>query len=327
MVLRSMQPPAWLTEEAEDLDIVVSSRFRAARNLKGHRYPHRCEPPELVEVAQTVSKSCTGLALSVSRNITEAERDYLLGARLISPDFPHSEPGRLVLLDQPRLVSIMVNEEDHLRIQAVSGGWSIRRAVREGERATAELAKRLDFQSSPDLGYLTASPTNLGQGSRRSALFHLVGLSNQGRLNRMIKSLHHLGIATRGLFGESSRGIAAFVQVSGTQTRETDFIGACNHLIREERLARSEVSPRDTLEKARGAIDYAVMSNQVSMRDALLVLGYVRWVAAIGLPEIGVTPRQVDGWVTEMEVFGTQSPTAAARHRADFLRGKIENLA
>lgn len=327
MVLRSMQPPAWLTEEPIDGDIVVSSRFRTARNLRGHHYPHRCESGELVAISNKVAQGTKDLPLSTSRNITEAERDYLLGARLISPEFRHSEPGRMVLLDEPRLVSIMVNEEDHLRIQAVSAGWSIRRAVDQGEQATAELARRLDFQSTAELGMLTASPTNLGGGTRRSALFHLVGLSNQGRLNRLIKSLHQLGIATRGLFGESSRGIAAFVQVSTTHIHQIDFIGACNHLVAEERLARTEVSQHETLEKARKAIDFAVMSNQVTMRDALLVLGYVRWIASIGLDTIHIAPRDVDSWVTEMEVFGTQSATTAARHRADYLRGKLENLA
>lgn len=326
MVLRSMQPPAWLADDAPESDIVISSRFRTARNLRKHCYPNRAEPAELVEIANKIIKSCTNSSLMPIKTITEAERDYLLGSRLISPEFKHSAPGRMVLLDEPRLVSIMVNEEDHLRIQAVSAGWSIRQAVREGEKITASLTKKLDFQSSPEFGFLTASPTNLGGGTRRSALFHLAGLSTQGRLNRLIKSLHHIGITTRGLFGESSRGIASFVQVSGTKISDTDFIGACNHLIQEERLARQEASRTQTLEKAQTAVDFAIMSNQVSMRDALLVLGYVRWAAAINLPEFPISPRQVDTWVTEMEVFGTQSATTAARQRADYLRAKLENL-
>ena len=326
MVLRSMQPPAWLADDAPDSDIVISSRFRTARNLKGHRYPHHAEPTELIEIANKVKDSAKKLPLSPINTITEAERDFLLGARLISHDFQHAKPGRMVLLDEPRLLSIMVNEEDHLRIQAVSAGWSIRQAVREGETITAALTKNLDFQASPEFGFLTASPTNLGGGNRRSALFHLAGLSTQGRLNRLIKSLHHIGITTRGLFGETSRGIASFVQVSGTKISETDFAGACNHLIQEERLARQEASKTQTLEKAQTAVDFAIMSNQVSMRDALLVLGYVRWAAAIQLPEFPISPRQVDSWVTEMEVFGTQSATTAARQRADYLRSKLENL-
>lgn len=326
MVLRSMQPPAWLAEDAIDSDVVISSRYRVARNVVGYFYPHRAENADLVELSGKVRAVADGLALSAQMNISEAERDYLLGSRLISPEFEHSKPGRMVLLDRDRRVSIMVNEEDHLRIQVVSAGWSIREAVREGRAALEGLGKGLDFQSHPDFGFLTASPTNLGGGMRRSALFHLVGLGTQGRLNRMIQSLHHMGVTTRGLFGESSRGIASFVQVSGTTISDSEFTGACNYLIGEERLAREGVAEDLIREKAESAAEFAVMSSQLSMRDALLVLGYARWAAAMDLSGFRIGHRTVDAWVTEMEVFGTQSATVAARQRADSLRSKLENL-
>ncbi len=326
MVLRSMQPPAWLAADAPEGDIVISSRYRLARNLVGFFYPHRAENADLVEVAHRVRSAVDGMALSTQSNVTEAERDYLLGARLISPEFEHSAPGRMVLLDEQRLVSIMVNEEDHLRIQAVSAGWSIQTAVREGERIAENLGRKLPFQYLAELGFLTASPTNLGGGKRRSALFHLVGLATQGRLNRMIQSMHHMGVTTRGLFGESSRGVASFVQVSATKISDSEFVGACQHLIREERLARDEVSRDVIREKAMSAAEFAVMSAQMTMRDALLVLGYVRWAAAMDLSGFEMNHREVDAWITEMEVFGTQSAEVAARQRADSLRGKLENL-
>lgn len=326
MVLRSMPAPAWLSPDAPDSDIVISSRFRTARNLRLHRYPDRADSQELIEIQNKVKSAAKDLPISPLTTISEAERDYLLGARLISPEFKHSSPGRMVLLDEDRLVSVMVNEEDHLRIQAVSAGWSIRNAVTAGQAITKSLSQSLDFQTCKTHGPLTASPSNLGGGTRRSALFHMAGLSSQGRLNRLIKSLHHTGITTRGLFGESSRGIASFVQVSGTTVSEVEFIGACNHLIQEERIARKESSRQTTLEKAQTAVDFAIASKEVSLRDALLVLGYVRWSAAIELPEFPIPVRDVDTWITEMEVFGTQNPRTAARQRADYLRSKLENL-
>jgi protein arginine kinase len=321
-----MRPPAWLAADSPDSDVVVSSRFRLARNICGFNYPHTASNPQLVEVARLVLQAAKSLTLSPVKTMTEAERDYLLGARLISPEFKHDAPGRLILLDDERAVSVMVNEEDHLRIQAVTAGWSIKSAVDLATQTARDLGRSIDFQSAQPLGFLTASPTNLGGGIRRSALFHLAGLSSQGRLNRLIKSLHHLGVTTRGLFGESSRGIASFLQVSGTTIPEIEFIGACQHVITEERLARQETPSRETLEKAQAAAEFAVMSSQISMRDALLVLGFIRWAAAIDLDEFRVSPRTVDAWITEMEVFGTQSPTTAARQRADYLRSKIENL-
>lgn len=326
MVLRSMPAPAWLSTDAPESDVVISSRFRAARNLRGHRFPHRAEPPELIEIESKVREASRPSRLNPQSRITEAERDYLLGARLISPEFRHRDPGRMVLLDESRLVSVMVNEEDHLRIQAVSAGWSIRTAVRAGLQITDYLERNLEFQTDPRHGFLTASPSNLGGGVRRSALFHLAGLAQDGRLNRLVKTLHHIGITTRGLFGESSRGIASFVQISATSVSESEFVGAANHLIQEERTARREAKRDELREKASAAIDFAIASQQIALRDALLVLGYVRWGTAIGLEGFPTSVREADTWITEMEVFGTQNPRTAARHRADYLRARLESM-
>ncbi len=326
MVLRSMPAPAWLSIDAPESDVVISSRYRAARNLRGFPYPHRAESPQLIQIDSRVREASRPLGLHIHSRITEAERDYLLGARLISPEFRHRDPGRTALLDESRMVSVMVNEEDHLRIQAVSAGWSIRTAVRAGQEITESLGEKVEFQTHPLHGFLTASPSNLGGGVRRSALFHLAGLAREGRLNRLVKSLHHIGITTRGLFGESSRGIASFVQISATTVSESEFIGAANHLIQEERLARREAQNHELNEKASAAIDFAIASQQIALRDALLVLGYVRWGSAIGLPGFPASVREVDTWITEMEVFGTQNPRTAARHRADYLRARLESL-
>lgn len=328
MVLRSMPPPAWLETDAPEGDVVISSRFRAARNLVGYRFPHIAANDDLKAVQTQVERAVeqSPIPLESMRNLTEAERDYLLGSRLISSDFPHRAHGRQILLDRDRVVSIMVNEEDHVRLQCLTAGWSFWSAEETGRQILAHMADALPFMSDPTLGYLTASPTNLGGGQRRSALFHLIGLAHTKRLKRLIKSLGHLDIVCRGLFGESSLAVGAFVQISSTTGSPADFRGACTQVIREERMARREVRREELADKARQAADYAIASNEISMRDALLVLGWVRWASSVDLPGFRAAPRTVDLWSSRMEVYGTQDPKVAARQRAEFLRQRLESL-
>lgn len=328
MVLRSMPKPAWLEPDAPDGDVVISSRHRVARNLVGWRYPHLADAQECRAVMAAVREAAErqGLGMRAMVNLTEAERDYLLGSRLISPEFQHREAGRMVLLDSGRVSCVMVNEEDHLRVQSVTAGWSSGSSEERCTELVRRLGRELVFQRDEGLGWLPASPSNLGGGERRSALFHLIGLGAQGRLSRMLRSLQLMGLVARGLFGESSRGVGAFIQVSMTRGEAEDFRGACTQLVREERMARRETRRDTVVDKVRPAVEYAISSQEVTLRDALLVLGYVRWASAIGLPGYQTEPRAVDEWIAEMEVFGTQDARVASRHRADFLRVRLESL-
>lgn len=328
LVLRSMPAPAWLKVDAPEGDIVVSTRHRMARNLTGFHFPSHATSEDLRAVMQQIKSAAerSPLKLNPMTRLTEAERDYLLGARLISPDFQHREPGRMALLDEDRVVSVMVNEEDHLRIQALTAGWSPESADHAANEVLRNLSPYLQFMSHPGLGPLTASPANLPGGERRSALFHLIGLGTMSKLPRMLRSLSLMGLTTRGLYGESSRGVAAFIQVSCTKASEADFKGACVQLIREERMARREVRRDQVLDKVAPAVDFAIASKEISLRDALLVIGYVRWAASIDLEGYRTEPRAADLWTATMEFFGTQDPKVAARHRADFLRTRLENL-
>ena len=127
MVLGSSPRPAWLYDDAPHVDVVLSSRTRVMRNLVGYRFPNRADTPELQEVMRRVIDAArdAGLDLEAYKGLTNAERDHLVAGRLVSPDFEWTLPGRALLVDRGRALSVMVNEEDHLRIQALSAGWSI----------------------------------------------------------------------------------------------------------------------------------------------------------------------------------------------------------
>ena len=326
MVLRSMPAPAWLGADAPDGDIVVSSRVRYARNIVGHRFPHHASPDDLRAVQSLVKSASTGLGLEVLLRVTEAERDFLLGSRLVSPEFRHRDPGRSLLLDKARSVSVMVNEEDHLRLQALTAGWSVKSAQLVVDQVLAHIGDRVSYMWDEKYGYLTASPYNAGEARRRSALFHLMGLAHTKRLPAVLKALAAWRLTARGLFGESSRAVGAFFQVSSTDGGLPEFMGACEYLIAEERKARREVTRLHLEDKTKQAVDFAVASAEISLADALRVLAWVRWSASAGVKGAPDSYRDVDLWVSTMEVHGTQDPKTAARHRAVFVRERIEGL-
>lgn len=321
MVLRSMPRPAWLSEDAPHVDVVLSTRTRVMRNLAGHKFPNRAGDAELERVMRRILSAADDahLPAEVFRGLTTAERDHLVNCRLVSHDFPWTLPNRALLVDADRTLSLMINEEDHLRIQALSAGWSIEASDTQARACVQGLGARLPFAKHPEFGYLSASPYNCGAGRRRSAMFHLIGLAQSKRLPAVLQALNTEGLAVRGLFGESSRAIGAFVQISAIQGERTTFTGACEYLIREERGARGDLGRDWLAEKAKQAKDFAVSSPSLSLADALRVLGWVRWAAAAEISGFTLSPRDADAALTTLELRGVGREPSALQ-RANVLR-------
>lgn len=315
--------PAWLTEDAPHADVVLSSRVRVMRNLRGFRFVHRAAESELLDIRAAVLAAAPDTA-RIYRNVAETEHQFLLGSRLVSPEFDLAAPGRALLIDPDHSASVMVNEEDHVRIQAITGGWLPQNAEAIAEGLLRALDRGLDYAWSPRFGYLAASPYNAGEGLRMSAMFHLIGLAHTKRLPSVLKALSLKGLASRGLFGEASRAVGAFLQVSVIGLRRTDFVGACDYLVREEREARRDVGRIELAERAKLAIDYAISSPVITASDAFRVLGWARWAAVAGVDGIGYGHREVDAWLTTIEIRGEQGNDRSARARATFLRGCLE---
>lgn len=324
-VLRSMPAPAWLGADSPQGDVVVSTRFRYARNLRGIPFPHHCTVAQANLVAHAVTESGKSAGLVSQGRLTDAERDYLLGSRLISSDFEPRKPGREILLDKSRTLSVMVNEEDHLRIQALVGGWSPQTARVAASDCLKVFESRLNFAFAEPWGYLTASEFNCGGAGRWSALFHFIGLAHRRRLQSLLRALGTGGVTARGLFGESSRAVGAFFQVSTTRLSLPEFVGACELLLRQEREARAEVPRTELRDKFRQAVETAVSSPELDLREALRIFAWVRWASSVGLEGAPERTREVDESVSTMEVFGTQDPAIAARHRAEFVRQRLHD--
>ena len=326
MVLQSMQRPAWLSGDCPSGDVVLSSRTRLMRNLRGHRFPTKADEAEMMEVMHAVLDAAreTLTGLEVFKGLTNAERDYLVGCRLISPEFQWTLPGRAFLVDEARSISLMINEEDHLRVQALSAGWSITNCETAATACVAALETKLEFAFSPDFGHLSASPFNCGSGRRQSAMLHLIGLAHQRRLPSVIKALGVKGIAVRGLFGESSRAIGAFAQVSVISGSRSEFSGACEYLMSEERMARTAVGRNSLEEHAVRAKKYATGCPTVTLADALRVLAWVRWAAAEKIEGFNLTTRDVDAVLATLELRSPNGAEEPGRQRGTALRTLLD---
>jgi protein arginine kinase len=322
MVLNAMPSPGWLSASGVDTSIVLSSRVRIMRNLVGYRFVHASQLNDLQIIMRKVMDAAgnSGLDFEAFKSLTNAERDYLVGCRLVSPDFEWTLPGRALLVDKSRQLSVMVNEEDHIRIQALTPGLSISQAHELADRVLSALSLRLEFAYSPTYGNLSASYINVGSGKRLSAMCHLIGLAQARRLPAIIHALSSHKIVVRGLFGESSRAVGAFAQVSVIGSTTSEFAGACDYLVSEEKKAREAIPIAKVLEKANQAREYALSSRVLTLADALRIFAWIRWAASENQPGFHFKIRDIDSALTLLEVRGGSQDELGGKKRAEFVR-------
>ena len=203
-------------------EAVVSTRIRLARNLKEYPFPIRLSADKAREVVEKVGEALKGCAIKFHRidldNIPDTIRVAMIERHLVSPDFISEQDGRAVYLSDDNTVSIMVNEEDHIRLQVIKDGFELNEAYVLADQIDNILSKKLNFAFHERLGYLTQCPTNLGTGMRASVMLHLPALRMSGVVNRIGANLSKLGLTMRGLYGESSKPSGAFYQLSNQVT-------------------------------------------------------------------------------------------------------------
>jgi protein arginine kinase len=299
------------------------------RNLRGYRFPHAAPEKELKEIQKAVFQALENSArngkpyFEIVSQLSPAQREYLVGCRLMSPDFSLKDPGRALLLDRKRAVAVMVNEEDHLRIQALTPGWTPNAADKMAAEALLVLGQSLRFAQSETHGYLAASPYNCGEGKRYSAMLHLTALAHSKRLPAILKALIEKGIYSRGAFGEASKAVGAFVQISATTASRDEFLNSATYLIEQERLTRQSLPKSDFEKKCLEALTFTHRTPAMTLGDALRVLSWVRLAACEDLNTSKITAREADSLLTTLEVRSTSDPSRAAQQRAEFLRESL----
>ena len=291
-------PPAWLTNRGGEF-IAVSSRVRLARNVEGIPFPARCTPELRTCIFDRICSEAgrlSWLAHGEKLDICEVGgpgRDILVECRLASRELSSGGTGSGLVYSRDRCTSLMINEEDHLRMQTVLPGLALGEAWRQVAQVDSDLSERLPYTFDETWGYLTSCPTNLGTGLRASVMLHLPGLGIAEMMEPVVHGIQTLGFEVRGALGEGTEAVANLFQISNRSTlgeSETDIIRRLEALIRQvirhEQNARVRLTGKyrqvlyDTVGRAYGVLRHAYT---LTTREALNGLSALRLGVDLGM--------------------------------------------
>ena len=338
-------PTEWLEGAGEEEELVLSSRVRLARNLDRVPFPHRAKPSVKREVLQQVEKSLLDSASMRSAITIEMDaipandRMVLLERHLVSIEMVQDHEKSALVVQKGERLSAMINEEDHLRIQSLESGLSIRSAFERIEELDDELDERLNYAFSENLGFLTACPTNVGTGLRVSAMVHLPGIVHNKDLPQIIKGLNNVRLTVRGMYGEGSNAMGNIFQISNGITlglSEEDTVrGLESHLrkvlefekkAREVLLRKARSLLEDRIYRAHGILRSARL---VTSKEAMDLLSDVRLGVGLGIIN-DVSIAKLNELLIMIKPMHLQelhgrpmSPEERDKVRADFIRGKL----
>ncbi len=290
----------WLEAKSENDDVVISSRIRLARNLKDIPFPNRLSENDAKDIVKKVEDAFYSVPYMEEQyktvylwqsddisNMAHLEK-HLISKKLIS-----NKNEAAFILGKDETVSIMLNEEDHIRLQSITGGLNLKEAYEYTNKLDDLLEEKLDYAFDEKLGYLTSCPTNLGTGLRASVMIHLPALTINKEIAGLLKGLTQVGMTIRGLFGEGSQGDGNIYQISnqvtlGLSEEEilTNLTGVINQIINQERLTRDNILNKkkyeleDKIFRSAGILKSAII---LTSREALNLLSNVRLGVEMGI--------------------------------------------
>jgi protein arginine kinase len=233
---------SWVFNIGESMDIILSSRVRLARNLKDFNFERKADPATQEKIIALVQQALEHTEMSGAgtfidtKDLAPLSIQFLLERHLISPDFVQSQRPKGLFVSNDQSLSIMVNEEDHLRFQVLAAGLAFETTARRAHSIDFELDRRLSYAFSPELGYLTACPTNVGTGMRASVLIHLPALVLTREIEKVLRGVLQVGFSVRGLYGEGTETKGHFFQLSNQVTlgvTEAEIIEGLKKIARE----------------------------------------------------------------------------------------------
>ena len=299
-ITQFLATPAEMTKRSGPHDkIVMSSRVRLARNVKNIAFPGWAKKPERVKALDVIRPAIETLpqmsdAFSESMdNLPTLDKQILVERHLISREHAAKSAGSGLVVNKEESLCVMINEEDHLRMQALRPGLQLKQAWIAIDQVDSEVERRLDYAFSSELGYLTACPTNLGTGIRVSAMLHLPGLVLAEHINQIIQSVNKLGLAVRGLYGEGTEALGNVFQVSNQMTlgeSETDIVERLNkvllQIIEHEENARTtllEKKPKMVYNHIGRAYGILANAHSISSKETMNLLSLMRLGVDINL--------------------------------------------
>lgn len=341
-------PADWMLGLGADNSVVLTSRIRLARNLHAEAFPGWARKPvrqELFERLRPKIEALPVMKQGFSRELSTLdaiEKQVLVERHLISRELAARGEGSAVVIDRRQTLSLLLNEEDHLRMQAIRTGLNLHGAYESLAEIDGLLETQLDFAFDPQLGYLTTCPTNLGTGLRASVMLHLPGLVLSDQIGQVLQAVTKIGLAVRGLFGEGTESLGNLFQISNQSTlgeSEETIIRRLERVISQiasheqnARLKLFEDDPdmvRDKIGRAYGLLRHAWV---IDSKEALNHLSLLRLGGHLGLLEED-SVRYCDSLLTEIQPAHLQfharrklGPEERDSIRAEIVRSRLQSL-
>ncbi|MCR3758083.1 protein arginine kinase [Clostridium felsineum] len=290
----------WLNSENTDNNMVITTRIRLARNIKGIPFPDKLSDDSGRDVVKKITdalnipeedkKNFTCINLWKNDNNCNAE---FLEKHLISRKLIENHNRSAFILNKDETISIMINEEDHLRLQAITAGLNLEEAYKCIDEIDDKLEQNINYAFDEKIGYLTACPTNIGTGMRASVMVHLPALSMNNEMGRILNALSQIGITIRGLWGEGSKAVGSLYQISNQITlgmSENDIISnlktVVEQIINQENLSREQLMKKYEYElKDKIARSLGILKNSIilDINECLNLISNVRMGVEMGI--------------------------------------------
>ncbi|OCA91700.1 protein arginine kinase [Pseudobacillus wudalianchiensis] len=286
---------SWMNNEGPQADIVLSSRVRLARNLEDYHFPSLLKADQAEEMIARISEGVQEkylLELLKMEDLSSLQKRVLVEKHLISPYLADTSAYGAVLLSESEDISIMVNEEDHIRIQCLSPGLQLKETLKKANDLDDAIEAKVKYAFDEQRGYLTSCPTNVGTGLRASVMIHLPGLILTQQLNRIVPAISQLGFVVRGIYGEGSEALGNIFQISNQLTLGKseadiveDLISIVHQIIAHEQSAREALANTSSIRLEDKVFrSYGVLTNSriIETKEAAQCLSDVRLGIDIG---------------------------------------------
>ncbi len=333
----------WYNDKRADEGIVISSRIRLARNLSELPFPSKCTDEQqktvCTEIKAALEKNaCERFNYIAMSSLSPVEKSLLVEDHLASPDFCEGRSsGKMLITDEQSTASVMINEEDHLRIQSVTPGLDLIGAYKRASDIDDAISAGVKIAYDREFGYLTACPTNLGTGMRASVMLHLPALTHLGKISSVMNLMTKIGLTVRGLYGEGSAADGCLYQISNQITlgiSEKDAIekltSAVNRIaeqeksLREALLSEGGVDFEDSICRSFGILKYA---RKLSSGEFLKLWSDVKFGIDTGviteLSGVNLTRLLIEVMPAHLmqKYEGLEKPSARDIKRAEIIRG------
>ena len=287
----------WYLQSGKESDVVVSSRIRLARNIIEYPFETRCSKKENEEIVNKIKEVLPsigyGLKILKLKDMDDITKMSLVEKRLVSPDFVMNKNDiGAIAINEEENICIMINEEDHLRLQVFAPGFEIEELLKLMVEIDTKFGKALNYAYNDKYGYLTACPTNVGTGMRVSVMVHLPALTKTGNIQKVLHIINNFGMNIRGIYGEGSKAAGDMYQISNKQTlgvSEEEIINnmkiIVEKIIEQERLARKYLAKHSIELEDRVYRSFGVISNckKISSEEARGILSDVKLGTDLGI--------------------------------------------